>query len=311
MKKNLVPHNFFVKWPVFLAITAGLIGLDWFTFSSLFGAFSSDDSSMQICGALVLAVAIDVGPMIAAHFLADRCRAKIISRICIIAVAMVFVTAVTGMGLMRIVNSDTIIQASETSGQESKDLFAKAGETAVTASADTVTAAADNGIKQLNRYAQIIFTLSPIFTSVVAFCLSCLRSQYKLRLDIQGLERHIEDLNAEALTIKNSNLINSFEYENENEGQRMISLNQALAEVDSINQSLKQKIRDIYTDHCNVLIHAHQAQLVPITASPEYYPQRLSAPSEMQFSSAVSLPGSVGVPDEPGPRYDPEGETDE
>lgn len=301
MKKNLVPHSFFLKWPIFLAINAGLIMLDWYVLSSLFNSFSNENTEMILSGTLVLAVAIDGVPMVVAHILADRMRSKTISRICIIAAVMVFVTAVTGMGLMRIVNSDTIMQASDISAQESMDFFAAVEETTVTA---------DNGMKQLNLFTQILFTLSPVFTSVLAFCLSCLRSQYKLRLDIQSLERHIEELNAEALTIKNSNLINNFEYENENEGQRMIGLNQALAEVDSINQNLKYTVRDIYADHWNVLIHVHNARRVPITASPVYYPQRLTAPSDVSFGFPVSLPDS-GASNDPEPVYDPNYETDE
>ena len=96
MKKNLVPHSFFVKLPVFLTVTLGLIALDWYTISSLFGAFSSEDSSMILCGTLALAVAIDVGPMVLAHFLADRLRAKTIAVICTIACVFAFAAAMTG-----------------------------------------------------------------------------------------------------------------------------------------------------------------------------------------------------------------------
>ena len=309
MKKNLVPNSFFVKLPVFLTVTLGLIALDWYTISSLFGAFSSEDSSMILCGTLALAVAIDVGPMVLAHFLADRLRAKTIAVICTIACVFAYAAAMTGMGLTRIINADTIYHASDISWQEETDYFAEGDKTADDTSADN--GMSDNGMKSLNMCTQILFSLSPFFTSVVAFCLSCLRSQYKLRLDIQSLERHIEELNAEALTIKNSNLINNYEYENENGSQRMIDLTQSLAEVDSMNQILKQKIRDIYTDHWNVLIHVHQAQLVPITASPEYYPQKLTAPAGGSFGFKVSLPDSRAEADEPAPDYVPGGEADE
>lgn len=309
MKKNLVPHSFFVKLPVFLTVTLGLIALDWYTISSLFGAFASEDISMIMCGTMALAVAIDVGPMVLGHFLADRLRAKTIAVICTIACVLAFAAAMTGMGLTRIINADTIYHASDISWQEDTDPFAEGDKT-------TEDTSADNGMKSLNMCTQIIFSLSPFFTSVVAFCLSCLRSQYKLRLDIQKLERHIEELNAEALTIKNSNLINNYEYENENESQRMIDLTQSLAELDSMNQILKQKIRDIYTDHCNglhwnALIHVHQAQLVPVTASPEYYPQKLTAPAGESFGFKVSLPDSRAEADDPAPDYVSGGEADE
>lgn len=283
MKKNLIPHNLFLSFPVFLAINVGLILLDWKVLNSLFVTFSNEDTDTIRSGTMVLAIAIDATVMLIAHILAERFRNAILSKICVVALILAFGTAVTAMGCMRIMNADTIFESADVSSSESTDYFAENEESAPAGSG--TVAEADSGMKRLNFFTQILFTLSPIFTSVVAFCLSCLRSQYKLKLDIQKTERHIEALNAEAMTIQNANIINDFEAEDD--GRRLIRLNECLAEINNDNQRLKREVREIYMSHWHVPEHIHYARSIAMTASPAYYPSRLTAPSENPSSAPV------------------------
>ncbi len=274
MKKNLIPHSIFLSLPVYLAINIGLIVLDWFVLYSLFATFSNDNEETIYSGALVLAIAIDATVMLIGHICGERLRNSTLSRICVVFLILAFGTAATAMGCMRLMNSDAISDSAPVvSSDGSIDYFASSPADDTEPEADK--SGADDRVKRLNLFTQILFTLSPIFTSVVAFCLSCLRGQYKLRLDIQKKEREIEELNAEALAIKNAMLMN--ETEAQDDGKRLVSLNNCLSEVDNLNQSLKEKVREIYMSFWNIPEHIHYAQNIAVTASPLYYPSRLAA----------------------------------
>lgn len=283
MKKNLIPHSLFLNLPVFLAINVGLIWLDWNVLSSLFVTFSNEDVDTLSSGTLVLAIAIDATVMLIAHILAERFRSSALSKICIVALILAFGTAVTAMGCMRVMNADAIFDSADVGSSDSTDYFSEAKEPA-SAGPDTETEA-DNGMKRLNLFTQILFTLSPIFTSVVAFCLSCLRSQYKLKLDIQKTERHIGELNSEALAIKNAVILNDFEAEDN--GHRLTRLNECLADADNYNQRLKRAVREIYMSHWHVPEHIHYARSIAVTAAPVYYPSKMTALPEASPSAPV------------------------
>ena len=275
-RANLVPHSVFAKFPVFIAVTVGLIVMDFVILNSTFDFFSGDQAWLQYLTAGGIALAIDFIPIIIGELLPRYFRRQTMSRLCITFGIIAFLSALTILGLLRMSDPEVFFD----NGTDNFSVFG---------SAPVVEKEVSSSMKTVHFFTQLLYTITPVFTSVIAFSLGVLRSQYRFLLGIQKLENRRAKLEDEYLTVQNSLIMNDFN--DENNSKTEMQFKNILDEVDNLNQLMKHEVRNIYIDECDSILDRHEAGNLPVTASPEYIPQFV----ETNINTNPNLPPGNGA----------------
>ena len=198
------------------------------------------------------------------------------SRLCITFGIIAFLSALTILGLLRMSDPEVFFD----NGTDNFSVFG---------SAPVVETEVSSSMKTVHFFTQLLYTITPVFTSVIAFSLGVLRSQYRFLLGIQKLENRRAKLEDEYLTVQNSLIMNDFN--DENNSKTEMQFKNILDEVDNLNQLMKHEVRNIYIDECDSILDRHEAGNLPVTASPEYIPQFV----ETNINTNPNLPPGNGA----------------